>query len=115
VSPSIILMTRPRITFFSLKYDKGMSLAVLYCRNGIGNTAAVVAEDEEDDDGDNIMALEEEGRVLLSASCCGDESSSTTPLLLNNIDVAKVNDRKLFWNRTGKSIAGVSYKSGDFF
>eukprot|EP00984_Skeletonema_dohrnii_P025288 scaffold14409_cov88-Skeletonema_dohrnii-CCMP3373.AAC.4 len=33
--------TRPRITLSSLYHDEGISLAVLYCRNGIGNTAAV--------------------------------------------------------------------------
>mmetsp|Transcript_17933 Transcript_17933/g.29389 ORF Transcript_17933/g.29389 Transcript_17933/m.29389 type:complete len:86 (+) Transcript_17933:629-886(+) len=85
------------MTLFSLYHDKGMSFAVLYCRNGIGNTAAVVVAV------DDTM---EEGRLLI-ISDGGSDGCSTTSLLLNNIDAAKENERNDFWNKAGKSIAAV--------
>lgn len=103
VSPSITLTTLPRMVFCSLYHDKGMSFAVLYCRNGNGITAAVAVDvDDEDDD-----TMEEEGKeliILSDANGGSDGFGSTTLLLLNNIDAANDNEMKLFSIRAGKSI-----------
>ena len=67
-----------------------MSFAVLYCRNGIGSTAAV---------GDAVAVDDtmEEGKLVISVGGSDNLSGSiTTSLLLKNSDAANENERKDF-------------------